>query len=53
MKKCVNISMDQELVALIYDLRMKDEYRRSTFSEIVRALIIAGLEEEGILPADK
>lgn len=44
--KRVCIAMPPELEEKVYDLRKTDKYCRMTLSEIVRILILKGLEAE-------
>ncbi len=49
----VLIRMTPELKDKIYQLRAKEEYRKESFGELARRMIIIGLKQEGIISEDE
>lgn len=52
-KKVVSVVLPPHLEKEIYRLRGTEEYNRCSIGEILRRLMIAGLEKEGLLGNEK
>ena len=51
-KKAITVYVDKETDERIYDLRIREEFRYASKSDIIRALIKLGLEEKQCASGD-